>query len=412
MAVPRKIFLETTALVQLGPRLENADLARLLEIRASSPFELLIAEVSWMEFLRHRKAEVSETLDKIRSVASTLQNHGTSLAQITRAEKSLQNYLARIGKHFGEKAAKLGFRIVPLPKDIKVRSLLEMSIECVPPYEPREKKSEKGFRDSLIMFSILQEIQGRPDDSAVLVCNDGLLVDGISIHAEQFGTSIHALPDLPAAVEFVETGMDENKRAEIRASINEAKQVLKQFEKQIVDRVTEIGEISDSDLGQAGPFFRFEGDARNLYGILGKPPEEYVEIHRLEAVSFDGVVTAVWKEKQPATARIMFMIRCKARVRARAPHLATYDGDRKYKVGASYSQYGLVHTFSVGDVPTEEREMPFHLYGEVHLQKSDQGWSLASLRIDKSLASDAEYEELSQAGEISSDLSAGSVEQA
>jgi hypothetical protein len=400
MAVPRKIFLETTALVQLGPRLENADLARLLEIRASSPFEILVAEVSWMEFLRHRKAEVTKTLDKIKSIADTLQNHGASLEQVTHAQNALHDYLARIGDHFREKATRLGFRIVPLSEDIAVRSLLEMSIACVPPYEPAEKKSEKGFRDSLIMFTILQEIQGRRDDNALLICGDDLLIDGISLHAEQFDTRIHTLPDLPAAVAYVETGMDADKRSKIQESINEAKRVLKQFEKQIADRVMEIRELSDFDLGQAGPFYRFGDGEPKLYGILGgKAPEEYVEIQRLDSVSFDGVVTAVWKDKQPATARILFMIQCKATVRARAPYLATYDGGKKYKLGVPTSPFSLVVSQS-HDGPTEEREMPFHLYGEVHLQKRDHGWALASLRIDKSLGSDGQYDELFQASEI------------
>jgi hypothetical protein len=401
MAVPRTIFLETTALVQLGPRLENADLARLLEIRASSPFEILIAEVSWMEFLRHRKAEVADTIDKIKSVAGTLQNHGASLVQITHAEKALQKYLARIGEHFLEKATKLGFRIVPLPDNITVRSLLEMSIECVPPYEHREKKSEKGFRDSLIMFTILQEIQGRIDDNALLICGDGLLLEGISIHSDQFCTSVHTVPDLPSAVEFVETGMDADKRAEIRESINEAKQVLGQFEKQISDRVTEIRELSDSDLGQSGPFYRLAEDQKDLYGILGKPPETYVEIYRLDSVSFDEVVTAVWKDKQAGTARILFMIRCKALVQARAPYLATYDGGKHYRLGVP-QPYGFSITLGqAAQNPTEEREMPVHLYGEVHLQKIDHRWALESLRIDKSLSSEEEYDELFQADAIS-----------
>ncbi len=389
MSVPRKIFLESTALFQLGPRLENADLARLLEIRASTPFEILIAEVSWMEFLRHRKTEVAESIDKVRTIANALQKHGASLDQIGHAEQALQDYLARIGEHFHEKAEALGFRIVPLPDNITVRSLLEMSIECLPPFESREAKSEKGFRDSLIMFTILQEIQGRADDNALLVSNDDLLVEGISDRAGEFGTSIQTLPDLASAVEFVETGMDENKRAAIRASVDEAKRVLREFEKQIADRIKEIRELDDSDLGQGGPFYRSPESELPLYGILGKSPDEYVEIHRLEAVSFDELVTAVWKDKQPTTARILFMIRCKARVRARAPYLATYDGGKKYKVGISSSGHiGTIIYNSATEPPTEEREMPFHLYGEAQLQKTGEQWELASLRIDKSLSSD------------------------
>ena len=277
-----------------------------------------------------------------------------------------------------------------------------MSIECEPPFESREAKSEKGFRDALIMFTILREIQDRAEDNTLLVSNDDLLVEGISYRAEEFRTSIETQPDLAAAVEFVETGMDENKRAAIRASVNEARQVLRQFETQIADRIKEIREFSDSDLGQSGPYHRVAEGEETLYGILWRQPEDYVDIQRLESVAFDKVATAVWKNKQPTTARILFVIRCKAQVRARAPYLATYDGGRKYKVGVP--SHGIIGTavFSTGlEPPTEEREIPFRLYGEAQLQKSGNQWALASLRIDKSLSSDEEYEELFQADIVS-----------
>jgi len=407
VSLPRRIFLESTALFQLGPRLENADLARLLEIRASTPFEILIAEVSWMEFLRHRKAEVTECVDKIRSIGNSLRKHGVSIDQIGGAEHALQAYLHRIEEHFRDKASALGFRIVALPENITVRSLLEMSIGCAPPFESREAKSEKGFRDSLIMFTILQELRGRPEDNTLLVSDDGLLVEGVSGRAQEFNANIQTQPNLAAAVEFVETGMDENKRIELRASVNEAKQVLRQFEAQISDRIKEIRELDDSDLGQNGPFWRSTEDEPALHGILGtKSPDEYVEIHRLDAISYDEIVRAVWKNKQLTSARILFIVRCKARVRARAPYLATYDGGKKYKLGvSSYNSITTVFLNQAAEPPTEEREMPFQLYGEASLMKAANSshWILASLRIDKSLPSNEELEELYQAGMISED---------
>jgi hypothetical protein len=70
-------------------------------------------------------------------------------------------------------------------------------------------------------------------------------------------------------------------------------------------------------------------------------------------------------------------------------------------IGVPASPYILILSQSF-DVPTEEREMPVHLYGDVHLQKKNHGWELASLRIDKSLGADGAYEELLQASETCS----------
>ena len=140
MSSPTKIFLESTALFQLGPRLDNADLAQLLAMRDSTPFDVLIAEVSWMEYLRHRKAEVRRCLDKLRPIANELNNHGVELSELSQAEQALQTYLKRIDAHYGQKAEAAGFHIVPLVNDIDVSLLLKMSIDCVPPFEESREK--------------------------------------------------------------------------------------------------------------------------------------------------------------------------------------------------------------------------------------------------------------------------------
>ena len=46
MSWPRRVFVESTALFQLGPRLENVDFARLLEMRDKLGIELCTTEVT------------------------------------------------------------------------------------------------------------------------------------------------------------------------------------------------------------------------------------------------------------------------------------------------------------------------------------------------------------------------------
>ena len=101
-------------------------------------------------------------------------------------------------------------------------------------------------------------------------------------------------------------------------------------------------------------------------------------------MALDKIETAVWKQKQNATATILFMIRCTARVLARAPYLATYNTEKKHPVGVP-----SFVAFSLTQPPTEQKEMEFYLYGEAQLQKvNDSEWNLVSLRLDKSLSSE------------------------
>jgi hypothetical protein len=390
----RKIFLESNVLFQLGPRLENADLSRLLSVKESVPIEILVAEVSWKEYLRDRKSEVGRCLERFRPITSELGNHGVRLAELNRAEKALEAYLARLEEHFGTKAMDRGFQIVPMPNNIDVRRLLEMSIDCVPPFEGRDAKSkEKGFRDSLIMFTVLENTRDSSGMETILVTGDILLEEGISLHQQEFNTTIRVYADIASAVDFLETGLDEEKRGRILASSEEARLVLEQFRDQMVAKVSEIRELSDSDLGQGGPFITPKPGEIPQFSFLAKNLNEYVDIQKVLSASFEKLVTVVWKQKLENKGTILFMIQCVAKVLARAPYLGTYMTKKNYVIGGA-TPLG----FGMFTAPTEEKDLQFYLYGEAQIQRSDgDQWKLNSLRLDKSLDSEEEYNALSEA---------------
>jgi hypothetical protein len=76
---------------------------------------------------------------------------------------------------YEKKAREAKIQISKLPS-IDVARLFRMSIERTSPFEgPRVDKSEKGFRDALIMFTISEDIKRRPEDSSLVVTQDELL---------------------------------------------------------------------------------------------------------------------------------------------------------------------------------------------------------------------------------------------
>jgi hypothetical protein len=91
MSWPRKVFLESTALFQLGNKLEKPEFAKLLERREHLKFDLLVSEVSWAEYIRQRVEKMDELAGSIQSVAVRLgewdqdsQNINAALASATR----------------------------------------------------------------------------------------------------------------------------------------------------------------------------------------------------------------------------------------------------------------------------------------------------------------------------------------
>jgi len=53
---PRKVFLESAALFQLGSKLQTPEFAKFVERQEYLNFDLLVSEVSWAEYTLFRVA--------------------------------------------------------------------------------------------------------------------------------------------------------------------------------------------------------------------------------------------------------------------------------------------------------------------------------------------------------------------
>src|SRR5713101_3264864 len=136
-AAPRRIYIESTALIQLGQKFENVDFEKLLEIAESAQLGIYVSEVSWLEYVRKRKKDLAFFLDSCSKAERVLEKHGRSIPEIGVALDKAKEYLANIDAHYREKARKRGIEIIPLAP-VDPSRLLKMSIECTRPFEEAE----------------------------------------------------------------------------------------------------------------------------------------------------------------------------------------------------------------------------------------------------------------------------------
>jgi PIN domain len=385
---PRFIFLESTALFQLGPRFENVDFEKLIELKDSAGFRLLVSEISWQEYIRNRKKEISVFIDSCAKVERLLERHEMSIAEIPLARSEAADYLSAIDSHFRQRATKRGIEIVPMAS-VDLARLLRMSINCVPPFEEAEDKSkEKGFRDSLIMFSILESLRGRSTELAIVVTDDQLLAEAFQSHAAEFESDLMVVRTIDEATEYVGTTIVESERLRLKKESAEAAQMLAQFKDTIAGQVSEIRELTESDLGQT------------RIGMLFGTPTESLDIRGIQSIKLDRVDSAIWKDRDRTASRILFRCLCEATVMVPAPYRGTmFDEPRKFRVGESPRNMFFTATLG-GYGATEQRELPFHVYGTADFEKIESDWKLLRMRIDKSLPPEEEYYAL-EAAEIS-----------
>ena len=297
------------------------------------------------------------------------------LAHPAEAEK-FQN----IREYFAAKAKSLQITIVPTPS-IDVRALLEMSLTNDPPFEDSqsesgEKTKEKGFRDVLIMFTVLDTIRDRPQDMALIITDDKRLTDAFHIQAPKHGTRLDLVANLEAAVAHIKARLDKWYRDKLRREADDAKNMLLQYRDQIAESVRQVRQLTDWDLGQ-GPLAGLGGEER-----------EYLNIQELRSLEFDQVESALWKDTDKERSRILFKLRCNAHVIATGQSLVLFD-PTNYTVGGGK---GFRKLSDLSMTPVE-KDVPITLYGEAQFEKVKEGWQLVSIKVDRSLPEE-EWKEL------------------
>jgi hypothetical protein len=378
MEWPRKVFLESTALFQQGSKLQKPELAKLKERQGNLKFDVLVSEVSWAEYVRQRADKLNELAGDLKSVSTRLVDWNQDSQGVIAAQAKLLEFRKDIGKLYANKATDAGINILDLPV-IDVRRLFRMSMDRVPPFEQsKDDKSEKGFRDALIMFSILENIKGRPEDFSLVVTNDGLLTKGLNIHADEFKTKLTVVPNLDEAIAHIDARVDAWYRDFLRKESEAAKAELTRHMKEISDQVTAIRELSDADFGVG-----------TLGAMLAAPRVlDFGEsIERVSSLRVDQIESAVWGDKDKPESRILFRIRCTANVVTSVTTPFSWAAaPTKYEVGGARQQPSFLTLNALSAAPKQEREraLPLTLYGEVKLQRTNGDWNLLSVRIDKS----------------------------
>jgi len=378
----QRVYIESTALFQLEPTLEKVDFEKLLQLRGAAGFRVLVAEVSWLEYIRKQKAELSVFRESCAKMERHLEKHDKSIPEVATARAQIENYLTKLDKHFRARAVQKGIDIIPLPP-VELRRLLQMSIDCIPPFEePQDGSKEKGFRDSLIMFSILESLRDRPLETGVVITNDTRLAEGLKLHADEFGASLVTVKSFDEATSYFTKYVEKLEAERIKEESEQAIRMLKEHEEEISAQIAGIRELTEADLGY-GP----EGpvDAWSKWrGTLS-------DIMAVKSIGFHGIDSAVWMDKAGSVPKILFRCLCQATViaPARAAYqVASLPAPRVFKLGEEpepQSGWTADYTLEIGGpVRTEERKLGFHMYGFAEFERVGSGLHLLRLSVEKS----------------------------
>jgi len=351
--MPRMVILESTALFQLGSLFEHVDFADLLEWKKLLKFDTAVSHASWLEFLRQRKTQVLECINKVQQLRSSLEKLGQDPTDLKAIEDRLGVLDKTLASVYEKKLSDLGIRILPLAK-CDVERLLQMSIENVPPFE---RSREKGFRDSLIMFSILEAIKGRPDLNAFVVSEDKLFTKGILAKQSEYGTVVNVVEDIKKVNVHIVGLVDEAVRSLQSKQKQEATKLLLKYRPVIERAVQNIREFSTLEI------------PNTLFGGT---------VERILSFEFNDVNSATWKTRTENSATILFSLKCTLTALV-GPPFWEFVNRTRYQVGGGSTM--LTPT----NQDPKETKMEKIVFGVAEFTKKNGDLELVRLRVDQSL---------------------------
>jgi hypothetical protein len=209
IAWPQAVYLETSILRQLPTDVITAELLRLRRGCELLGIPIVIAKTALNEWMAIRKKDFFEKISSyeisLEKVKNLIEKNLTGIefpsfdSLITPRDK--QRVFTEIENMTSSLLKELGAIIAETP-NIPLDLLLKMSIDKIRPFE---EKGEKGFRDSIILFTILEYAKKLPFGFHVLVTVDKVF-DHADVHqiASDHKVKLIVVNSIQAAIDELE----------------------------------------------------------------------------------------------------------------------------------------------------------------------------------------------------------------
>lgn len=112
--------------------------------------EILIPEVVVREVIRQRIEACESLIIEVDKMRRSISGYGTIDFGVT-----LKDYRIDADKQFFEWMAKNDIKIIPVCDEKYFSQIVDDALEKKPPFEGKEKQSDKGFKDVLIFYSMM-----------------------------------------------------------------------------------------------------------------------------------------------------------------------------------------------------------------------------------------------------------------
>ena len=269
-------YFDTNVLRQLSRGTASVDFIRLRDIarHAHEPArKVLFAPSVVVKELTHRW--VQDVYEEIESLDKASRNLGHMLARTIKYEqpKDIENIVDKLVTEF---IASAGIAVIQTP-NIPVETLVDMAVKKEAPFEV---KKEKGFRDAVIMFTIIEHMQTNRISNATLISADHIFNhEAVLRRFERMDLRLSVAKTVAEAKEQRMREIDEVITTYIDGMERELKAFLSTKTEQIFEFIHENTRISDSFL--RGGLFQPKEDLLGavIKKVLAYRPKEVSKVY-------------------------------------------------------------------------------------------------------------------------------------
>lgn len=252
------VFLDTNILHSKSTDFTKARFAEKLEeligeIEVNDLYTYVKIVIPQLVISELRKQQIDDCSDIVKDLRKT---------KVTfQAIELPQNYEETCDKLFNDTldglhngTVKVG--VAPYPPDEALQGIIRRAISKNPPFEAKEKESDKGFKDALIWESLLEHKKQHPKDVLVLYSKDKRITDSFLVKEYKgiFNEEIHMV--------FREDPNSHKKLLDKLRELSDVEEVRTTFSQQLKDRLVElIKNISWAYLVEPDKSYELEDEA-------------------------------------------------------------------------------------------------------------------------------------------------------
>jgi len=355
------VYLDANILFPFSITLENPVFQILLEIAKFWEFDLYLPELAYHEWINKKRDDIEVNVNKIINSYKYLENN-YELTPIDIDKISGQDIFTKSITVLREYLSQKNVNIIE-SCSIDTKKLIDMSLNNVRPFE---EKGEKGFRDAVILFTVLGHAKSI-NKSCTFISNDRVFGhDDILDIAKEHGVKISVYKSIEEFKESMESLKWKIVEMYKKDELKKLTEFLRTRTEQIADFIRDQGKFSIMTLNM---LFGLEApDFTKLFMTIHEPPEppatpSVIKINNIELLDITAPSLPV--ETETNIVPVYFLVKLRFHVSVERTYLPTYLYDRKIGLhGVENSASGVTYRRELSE---EAIEGDFPIYANLRM---------------------------------------------